>query len=321
MINSKENHKVIIDTDPGIDDAMAILLALNHPQIEVLGLTTVFGNLHVDGATQNALDLLEQFGAEHIPVAKGADKPLEKLLSGFPDFVHGAKGLGDVTIARAKQKHVDLSAAEFIVEQVLKYPEQVTICAIAPLTNLALALQLEPKIATLVKQVVIMGGAIRVNGNVSPVAEANIHNDPHAADLVLNAGWPVTLVGLDVTLKVILNNHFMTEVKNASPKGELLYNITRFYDKFYRNANGYDGFACHDATALVYITNPELFTCEQGPVRVGTDQNNLSAGMTIFDAKMNYGPNKHHWSDKPKINVCLDIDHEKIKELVIQYLY
>ena len=319
-VNSNQNHKVIIDTDPGIDDAMAILLALNHPNIELLGLTTIFGNLATEGATRNAIDLLEHFGAPHIPVAKGADKPLEKTLGAFPDFVHGKNGFGEITIPTSALKACDLCAAEFIVEQVLKYPGQVTICAIAPLTNLALALKLEPKIAQLTKQVVIMGGAVRVNGNVSPVAEANIHNDPLAADIVLNAGWPVTLVGLDVTLKVILDEPFMMQVKNAGVKGELIYNMSRFYDNFYRTASGYDGFACHDATALAYVTNPELFTCEQGPVRVGTDPDSMFAGMTIFDGRKS-GPSTHHWTDKPKVNVCLDIDSDKMKKLLQSYWY
>ncbi len=320
MSNSQQKHKVIIDTDPGIDDAMAILLALNHPQIELLGLTTVFGNLHVDGATTNAIDLLEHFGSPEIPVAKGADKPLEKTLGTFPDFVHGKNGFGEITIPKSELNTHDLSAAEFIIEQALKHPQQVTICAIAPLTNLALALKLEPKIASLIKEVVIMGGAIRVNGNVSPVAEANIHNDPHAADIVLNAGWPVTLVGLDVTLKVILDEPFMNKVKNTGVRGKVLYDMSRFYDNFYRSASGYDGFACHDATALAYITNPEYFTCERGPVRVGTDPESMFAGMTIFDGRKN-GPSTHHWTDKPKINVCLDIDSDSIKKLLHAYWY
>lgn len=314
-----DKHKVILDTDPGIDDAMAILLALNHPNIELLGLTTVFGNLDTASATQNALDLLEHFEATHIPVAQGADKPLEKQLTGFADFVHGKNGLGNIVIPSSKLTTHNLSAAEFIVEQVLKHPNQVTICAIAPLTNLALALKLEPKIADLTKQVVIMGGAIKINGNVSPVAEANIHNDPLAADLVVTANWPVTLVGLDVTLKVILNEQFMLDIKQASPKGEFLYKITRFYDDFYRTVNSLDGFACHDATALAYVTNPEYFTTAQGPVRVGTE--GLCTGMTIFDGRMNYGDSVHAWSNQPKVNVCLDINSNSMKNLLKQYLW
>lgn len=312
-------HKLIIDTDPGVDDAIAILLAINHPDIELLGLTTVFGNLATTGSTQNALDLLHFFEEAHIPVAKGADQPLLKKLDSFADFVHGANGLGNIEIpSTVKEKH-HLNGPEFIIEQVLKYPNEVTICAIAPLTNLALALAIEPKIAELTKQVIIMGGAVNVNGNVSPVAEANIHNDPHAADKVLTAPWPVTLVGLDVTMQVILDEKFMQNIKNKSHKGELLYQISRFYDDFYRGAAGLDGFACHDATALAYLTNPELFHCVNGSVRVGTE--GLCEGMTIVDTKMNYGNNVNAWTNMPKVNICLDVDQNGMKTLLDKYLY
>lgn len=311
-------HKIIIDTDPGIDDAIALLLAINHPEIELLGLTTVFGNLAAEGATKNALDLLMQFDQPNIPVAKGSDKPLKKALGGFPDFVHGSNGLGNIEIPQSSQKATQQSAAEFIVEQILKYPHQVTICAIAPLTNLAKALELEPKIAKLTKQVVIMGGAINVNGNVTPVAEANIYNDPDAADIVITAEWPVTLVGLDVTLKVILDETFMHAVKNTSTRGELLYEISRFYDDFYRHRDGYDGFACHDATALAYITNPELFKIVRGGIRVSTE--GISSGMTIADTKRNYGES-NPWTNLPLVNICLDVNEIGMKNLLLKYLY
>lgn len=311
-------HKIILDTDPGIDDAMALLLAVNHPEIELLGLTTIFGNLATTETTQNALDILDKFNMAKIPVAKGADQPIKKVINSYADFVHGKNGLGNVTIPTSQQNLSHLSAAEFIVEQVLKYPHEVTIVAIAPLTNLALALQLEPKIAELTKQIIIMGGAINTNGNVSPVAEANINNDPHAADLVLTAAWPVTLVGLDVTLKVILDEIFMKKIRSQGVNGEFLYDISRFYDDFYRTRDGYDGFACHDATALAYVTNPEYFTIKEGPVRVGVE--GLCEGMTILDSRMNYG-SENYWTNKPKVKVCLDIDVDKLKDLLQKHWY
>jgi inosine-uridine nucleoside N-ribohydrolase len=318
MATLEKKHKLIIDTDPGIDDAIALLLAINHPDIELIGLTTVFGNLATEGSTQNALDLLAQFDQPNIPVAKGADKPLKKVLTGYADFVHGANGLGNIEIPQARQIAESQTAAEFIVEQILKYPNEITICAIAPLTNLAKALELEPKIAKLAKQIVIMGGAIHVNGNITPVAEANIYNDPDAADQVLTAEWPVTLVGLDVTLKVILNDSLMQAVKNNSSRGELLYNISRFYDNFYRERDGFDGFACHDATALAYVTNPELFKVIRGGVRVSTE--GLATGMTIVDSKRNYGET-NSWSNLPLVNVCLDVNEIGIHDLLLKYLY
>jgi inosine-uridine nucleoside N-ribohydrolase len=311
-------QKVIIDTDPGVDDAIAILYALNHPNIDLVGLTTVFGNLATVDTTRNALTLLEHFGHPQIPVAMGEKQPLEKVLTGYAEFVHGENGLGNIDIQHSRNLPIESTAAEFIVEQVLKHPNEITICAIAPLTNLAKALELEPKIAQLVKQIVIMGGAISVNGNVTPVAEANIFNDPHAADIVLTAGWPITVIGLDATLQVFLDDAFITELKNKSYRCELLYNISRFYVDFYRMRDGLDGIVCHDATALTYITNPELFTCINGRMRVSTE--GISDGMTILDSKMNYGFH-NAWTNMPIINASLGVDANGIKELLKNNLY
>lgn len=311
-------QKVIIDTDPGVDDAIAILYALNHPNIELLGLTTVFGNLATVDTTRNALTLLEHFGYPHVPVAMGEIQPISKILNGYAEFVHGENGLGNVDIEHSNNLPLDITAAEFIIEQVLKYPNEVTICAIAPLTNLAKALELDPSITKLVKEIVIMGGAISVNGNVSPVAEANIFNDPHAADRVLTAGWPITVIGLDATLQVFLDDDFITELKHKSYKCELLYAISRFYVDFYRQRDGLDGIVCHDATAIAYITNPELFTCINGTIRVSTE--GLSEGMTILDSKMNYGT-VNPWTNMPIVNACLDVDANGIKELLKNNLY
>lgn len=313
-------HKVILDTDPGIDDAFALLYLINHPNIDLLGVTTVFGNVATKQSTRNAIDLLEQFNNPHILVAKGAEQPLEKKLHGYAEFVHGDNGLGNVEIPKSNNKTTNLSAAEYIVQQVLNNPNEITICAIAPLTNLALALKIEPKIAELTKQVVIMGGAIRVNGNVNPVAEANINNDPLAADKVLTAQWPVTLIGLDVTLDILLDDVFMNKVKDKSNNGKLLYDISRFYDDFYRNSSGLDGLSCHDATAAIYITNPEYFSSTKGPIRVVYDQG-FTEGMTILDSRANYDNQSTPWSDKPKVNVCLTADADKVKNTLLQYLY
>jgi inosine-uridine nucleoside N-ribohydrolase len=170
-----------------------------------------------------------------------------------------------------------------------------------------------------VKEVVIMGGAVKVNGNVNPIAEANINNDPLAADLVLTANWPVTLIGLDVTLKVLLDDPFMQQVKNKSDNCELLYQISRFYDNFYRTSSKLAGLSCHDATAAIYITNPEVFTTIQGPMRVVCD--GIAEGMTILDSNNNYDHCEHPWSNKPKVNVCLDVEPNKIKEILLTHLY
>ena len=191
-------QKIIIDTDPGIDDAMAIQLAFAHPGLEVLGLTTVFGNVHVDKATRNALRLVEMAGVD-CPVAEGAAVPLVRPAEPPGYYVHGPEGFGDHPAETPRGRAHELDAAGFIIQTLRNHPREVTLVPIGPLTNIATALRREPAIASKVRGVVVMGGAIEVRGNVSEWAEANVWHDPHAAAEVFAADWPVTLVGLDVT--------------------------------------------------------------------------------------------------------------------------
>ena len=210
-------HKIILDTDPGIDDAMAIFTAIAHEEIELLGLTTVFGNVSVEQAANNALWLTEQSGVK-IPVCKGCAKPLSRDPFPFPDFVHGVDGFGNLDLPDAKGELSSLDSADFIIEQLQQSPKEITLVAIGPLTNLATALKRAPDIATKVKQIVLMGGAIHTDGNVSPVAEANIFSDPDAADLVMAAEWPVVMIGLDTTHQVSFNRKLFADIALNNPK-------------------------------------------------------------------------------------------------------
>ena len=195
-------EKVIIDTDPGVDDAMAVLYACLSPSIELLGLTSIFGNVTTEIATRNALALLEIAGAD-LPVARGSDKPLVQAQREPAWEVHGREGFGDVPAMSPKKGVIEESAAEFICRVVHENPGEVVLCPVGPLTNIALALRLDPSIASEVKGVTVMGGSIDDGGNVTPHAEANIWQDPHAAEEVFAADWPITLVGLDVTHQVV----------------------------------------------------------------------------------------------------------------------
>jgi|GEM_PF-4704719 len=185
------SQKIIIDTDPGIDDALAILFAFAHPGLDVVGLTTVFGNVPVSLATENALRLVELAGVD-VPVAPGAAKPLLISPRGHADFVHGEDGFGNTHTPHSSREARKQGAAEFIVEQVRSAPDAVTLVPVGPLTNIALALKLAPDICEKTR-VVLMGGAVNEPGNCSPVAEANIWQDPHAAEIVFAAKWHVTL--------------------------------------------------------------------------------------------------------------------------------
>ncbi|XP_042967635.1 probable uridine nucleosidase 2 isoform X1 [Carya illinoinensis] len=197
--------KIIIDTDPGIDDAMAIFLALRSPEVELIGLTTVFGNVYTTLATRNALHLLEVAGRTDIPVAEGSHVTINKdTKPRVADFVHGADGLGNQNFPPPKGKAIEQSAAAFLIEQANLYPGKVTVVALGALTNIALAIQQDPAFSKNIGQIILLGGAFAINGNVNPAAEANIFGDPDAADIVFTSGADVLAVGLNVTHQVIL---------------------------------------------------------------------------------------------------------------------
>lgn len=273
--------KIILDTDPGIDDAIAICYALNHPQLDVLALTTIYGNVATDLATQNALRLCE-LNNQSVPVATGTSTPLEIPPNPVADFVHGVNGLGEISLPAPTLKATSQSAAELIVELLHKYPGEVTLVAVGPLSNLALALQLSPDIATLAKEVVVMGGAFHREGNVSEHAEANIWNDPHAAKEVFNADWPITVHGLDVTYQIIFSLAYLDQLAKQSVKvGSFLREAAKFYIEFYKKQHNFDGCCPHDQLALSYVTNPEWFTLESGVLDVVTEGETL--GKTTID--------------------------------------
>ena len=186
-----QRRKILIDTDPGIDDAMAIFYALESPELEVVGLTTVFGNAHTDVTTRNALSLLEIAERTDIPVAAGAVKPLAMEYRGPVAFVHGPDGQGGVDLPPPTTAPVDADAAHFIIDTVMSSPGEITLVPLGPLTNIALAMLIEPRLTENVAEIVLMGGAAFVGGNASPAGEANILNDPEAADIVFGADCPI----------------------------------------------------------------------------------------------------------------------------------
>ncbi|MGB0694433.1 MAG: nucleoside hydrolase [Rhodospirillaceae bacterium] len=261
-------HRIIIDTDPGIDDAMAIHLAFAHPEIEMLGLSAIYGNVSVAQATRNACVLVDMAG-QPVPVARGAEQPLIQAPHPPADFAHGTEGFGDLDAMTHSHQPDPRSAAQFLVDSILADPGNVTVCAVGPLTNLALALEINPEIATQIKQLVIMGGVVNQAGNVSEWSEANIWQDPHAADKVFAARWPMTMVGLDVTTKIQCTPEDFASLAASNPKiGGFLNSITPFYIEFHRARSGEVACYLHDPSAVLFITNPELFTVEETPLKV-----------------------------------------------------
>lgn len=296
--------KIIIDTDPGIDDAMAIFYAHAAPDIDLIGLTTVFGNVFVDQATRNALYLTEMLGPK-TPVAGGAAEPYN-----FPEFhpsksVHGDEGFGDVVDIQPTRTALAESAPEFLVRMAREHRGELVVCAIAPLTNIADAIRLDPEFASNVAKIVIMGGAVECAGNVTAHAEANIYHDPHAADVVFASGAPIVLVGLDVTLKTLCDQADFDAMAAAAPKtGGFLRDIGAFYLKFYKEIANEDGCGLHDSTALIACTHPKLFQMS-------------ATGLSVDTAGETFGQTRRD-PTRPALQVCLGIDAAEVKDLFMQ---
>lgn len=277
--------RVFVDCDPGIDDAFALAYLTADPAVEIVGLGTVYGNNSVDVTTDNALRLLRLYGRPDVPVARGAARPLVQPPT-LGDRFHGENGLGNVATEAAKEVPVEESAAELLVRLARSAPGEIDVLAVGPLTNLALALALEPDLPKLVRRMVVMGGAVRVPGNVTPWAEANISNDPEAAEVVLGAGFDLTLVALDVTMRAVVNDAWMAKL--AGSESERARSSAGFLD-FYMDA--YNAFlgervcAMHDPLAAAILLDPALAAESQDtPVRVEL-RGEYTRGLTIADLR------------------------------------
>lgn len=314
-------HRVIFDTDPGVDDAMALYYALAHPGIEVVGVTTTFGNVTVEQATRNALYLLAIAGSDHIPVTQGVAAPLVKYCEAPPAHIHGSDGLGNLARRAATNNQSDMrTSAKFIVDMARQHPGQMTVVAVGPLGNLAQALTLEPQLPRLLREVVVMGGAVLEPGNVSPVAEANIWNDPHAADAVFTAGFDLTMVGLDVTHQVILPVSLFAQIAahHKHLATDTLHHAVEFYANFYSDLYPHvaaiNGCFGHDVLAFVALTNPELFSTETGRVRVAVD--GLAQGQTMLRRKSIDYPQSGWGPEVPDTQVCMRVQAQACKALI-----
>ena len=302
-------HKVIYDTDPGVDDAMALVFQALHPDIELLGLTSVFGNATIGTTTRNARFLAGRF-APGVPVAQGAAAPLKRAAPEPLAWIHGDNGLGNITMGANPEATLDTRPAHrFIIDTVRAHPGEVTLIAVGPLTNLALALAGDPQVASLVKQVVIMGGAFGTDGvlgNVTPAAEANILGDPDAADIVLGAPWPVAIVGLDVTQRTIMSHDYLASLRDrGGAAGQFVWDVSRHYEAFHEQSAQLKGIYVHDSSAVTYVLAPQLYTTRNGPVRVLTD--GIAVGQTIQKPSAMPVP-APDWDGRPECAVCLGVD-------------
>uniref|UniRef100_A0A803L1T7 Inosine/uridine-preferring nucleoside hydrolase domain-containing protein n=1 Tax=Chenopodium quinoa TaxID=63459 RepID=A0A803L1T7_CHEQI len=290
--------KLIIDTDPGIDDAMAIFVALQSPEVEVIGLTTIYGNVYTTLATRNALHLLEVAGRTDIPVAEGSHFTITngtKLR--IADFVHGADGLGNQNFPPPNGKAIEQSAAAFLVDQASKYPGEITLVALGPLTNIALAIQLDPAFTKNIGKIVILGGAFAVNGNVNPAAEANIFGDPDSADIVFTSGADILAVGINVTHQVLFTD--ADREKLAASNGKLAQYLCKILDVY-------------------YSYHFDAYNIKDGAVRVQTS--GITRGLTILYNKQKRFEEVTEWTDKPTVKVAVTVDAPEVVKLVMDRL-
>ncbi len=315
--------RVIIDTDPGTDDAMAIILALNSPELKVEALTVVPGNVDGRQGLENALKIVSLAGRCDIIVAGGAQHPLnQKLITA--QFWHGKNGLANVELPATKCKADPRFGPDLIIEMVHKYPHEITLIPVGPLTNIALAVSKDPSIASLVKDIVIMGGSI-TGGNVDGAAEANIYNDPEAAAIVFNAGWMVTMVGSDVGERTLITRRYLAELQSLhGPESDFIAKIAEFYLNR-SEKSGYSGAAMYDPLAVGIALDPTLGTLKEMHVDVET-KGEFTRGETVANRMGSNENNVLHGDHyeiegvielKPNARVCLASDADRFLQLFV----
>jgi inosine-uridine nucleoside N-ribohydrolase len=321
------SSQVIIDTDPGTDDAMALMLALHSPELDVRAITVVPGNVTAQQGLENALRMVSLVNRCDIPVASGAQHPLfQKLITA--EFWHGKNGLANIELPPSKCKVDPRFAPDLIIQMVRAEPHELTLVPIGPLTNIALAVEKDPAIVSLVKGVILMGGSIS-GGNVNASAEANIYNDPEAAQIVFQAGWPLTMVGLDVGNKTLFTRKELVALgRTHGPANDFIYGVAKFLvelsEKF-----GDTGTPMYDPLAVGVAIDPTLVTAPLMHVDVET-RGEFTRGETVANRRNEIERNVlHHFPDGdrfviegldkvvPNAKVCTEVQAERFLQLFV----
>ncbi|WP_244634673.1 nucleoside hydrolase [Erwinia persicina] len=306
---NKMVKKIIIDCDPGIDDAIAILLAIADPEIKLMGITTIAGNISVDKTFKNAREITELAGKSDIPVFKGTSRPL-MFAAGKTTMVHGENGLGGIELPEPVQEDSGYHAVDFIIKTVMENPGEIIICPIGPLTNIALALIKEPALADNIKDIVLMGGAAFCPGNITAYAEFNFYVDPHAAHIVFDTARHVTMLGLDVTEKVDIRKGLC----NILETGNHVAQISASMSRVYAMKDPY----LHDPCAIAYVINPGLFSGIKGSIEIDYTSKEKYGQCFARTEKELVNENAIISNERPlyNVNIILDVDSKTLLELI-----
>jgi inosine-uridine nucleoside N-ribohydrolase len=321
----------VLDVDTGIDDALALLLALRSPELRLVGVTCVAGNVTLDQVVRNTLGVLEAAGAPDVPVAAGATKPLARRLT-TATFFHGKDGIGGVPLPPTARRVVSTDAAQLLCDSATAHAGAMYMIAVGPLTNVALACRRDPALPRKVRRLFVMGGAATVPGNVTPAAEANFYNDPEAADEVFRAGFDLTMIGLDVTLKALFDARRHGAVRDAvatrsDPVAHLAVQVLDFYLQA-DLAAGLEGSPLHDPLAVAAAAAPHLVSCKPMSVEIET-AGRLTAGQSVantlgyvekLEAHAEHDDVVGLEQPKPNCRVGLDVDTAGFLELFSQRL-
>ncbi|HLW90223.1 MAG TPA: nucleoside hydrolase [Roseiarcus sp.] len=309
--------RMILDVDTGIDDAMAILYALNRPSIRLEALTTTFGNTDVDIATANTLRILELAGRPDIPVARGPGRSLLKPFVKGAEHVHGRNGLGEVALPPPKSAAIAEHASDLIIRMARENPGEITLCPVGPTTNVAIALAKAPDIARLLKEIVVMGSTVfhpGIQGIPTPMADANFWNDPEAAQIVLRSGAKIILVGMDVTMKVLLTKAMREDIARSGGRvGATMMEIAEFYVASYETMYpGIAGCGLHDPLAVAIAEDPSLATTERMSVDIEL-AGALTRGQTVADRRRTA-------REKQNADVCIAVDVDRFSQRFVETL-
>lgn len=305
-------RKIILDCDPGHDDAVALLLAHGNPDIELVGVTTVMGNQTLDKVTRNALSVARVAGITGVPFARGAERPLVRQVE-TAESIHGDSGLDGPVLPEPTIELDERPAAQFLIDTIMaSEPGEITLVATGALTNLALAVRIEPRIVERVREVVLMGGGAHV-GNWSAVAEFNIVIDPEAASIVFNESWPVTMVGLDLTHQALATPEVIAAIQAVgTAPAKFVDELMVFFGESYKDAQGFDHPPVHDPCAVAYVIDPTLMRTVRAPIDIELT-GGLTLGMTVVDLREPAGP-------EVTTQVAFDLDHARFWALVVDAL-